>query len=97
MSPKLHIAPAIRVKLANKQPPVTEEEIEQCFANRHGGLVIDTREANLTNPYTRWFIAETDFGRRLKIAFMPMADGIHIKTAYPPNENEERIYAERAL
>lgn len=46
----------------------------------------------MTNPLTRWFIAETDFGRKLKIAFMPTDEGIVIKTAYGPNTEELRIY-----
>lgn len=88
----LIISPSVRSKLVNKVPPVTESEIGQCFANRTKSYLIDTRANNLTNPLTRWFIAETDFGRKLKIAFMPTAEGIVIKTAYDPNTEELRIY-----
>lgn len=89
---KLTISTSVRVKLANKTPPVTEEEIIQCFANRSGVFLLDTRANNLTNPVTRWFIAETNFGRKLKVAFMVLTDGIVIKTAYDANLEEIRIY-----
>ncbi len=91
----LVISSSVREKLNNKQPPVTQEEIEQCFANRIGKFLIDTRADNLTNPLTRWFVSETDYGRKLKVCFMPFANGeIHVKTAYDPNEKELRIYAD---
>lgn len=89
---KLSISAAVREKLANKTPPVTESEIVQCFANRIGNDLIDTRADNLTNPLTRWFIAETDYGRKLKVAYMPTTQGIIIKSAYDPNEVEIRIF-----
>lgn len=89
---KLIISRGVRTKLSSKLPPVTETEIVECFSNRTGAYLIDTRANNLTNPLTRWFVAETNFGRRLKIAFVPDKDGIHIKTAYDPNIAEVRIY-----
>ena len=33
----------VRAKLAAKVPPVTQGEIKQCFANRTGIYLIDTR------------------------------------------------------
>ena len=88
----LIISSSVRAKLANKTPPVTESEISQCFANRTKSYLFDKRANNMTNPLTKWFIAETDFGRKLKIAFMPTSEGIVIKTAYDPNTEELRIY-----
>jgi hypothetical protein len=96
-SMSLLISQAVRAKLAGKTPPVTESEIIECFANRTGSYLIDTRADNMTNPLTRWFIAETNFGRKIKVVFMPTTDGIVIKTAYPPNETELRIYNKVAL
>lgn len=90
----LIISTQVRNKLANKTPPVTQEEIAQCFANRTGQMLIDTRADHLTNPMTRWFISETDFGRKLKIAFIPAQGNIVIKTAYDPNAVELSIYAD---
>ena len=90
---KLIISSAVRNKLANKVPPVSEDDIIQCFANREGRYLIDKRESNLTNPLTRWFIAETDFGRKLKVVFIPTREGIVIKSTYDPNTEELRIYA----
>jgi hypothetical protein len=87
------ISPAVRRKLSLKVPPVTEEEIVQCFANKTGKALVDTREDNQTNPFTRWFIAETDHGRKLKICYVPLRGEIHVKTAYDPNSDELRIYS----
>lgn len=88
----LFISHAVRIKLVGKTPPVTESEIVQCFANRDRSDLIDARAQHLTNPLTRWFIAETDFGRKLKVVYMPTTQGIVIKSAYDPDENLKRIY-----
>lgn len=93
----LLISPAVRAKLVGKTPPVTEGEIVQCFANRDRSDLIDTRAQHLTNPLTRWFIAETDYGRKLKVVYMPTSDGIVIKSAYDPNEEVKRIYYKHSL
>jgi len=91
---KLLISQKVRAKLSDKEPPVSEEDIRQCFANRTGRFLTDTRAKNLSNPVTRWFIAETDFGRKLKICFVPLGDAIAIRTAYDPNAIELGIYTE---
>lgn len=91
MSLSLILSTKVRDKLALKHH-VTEDEIIQCFANRAGRFLYDTREEHRTTPPTRWFISETDFGRRLKVVFIQQSDGIEIKTAYEPNETEVRIY-----
>lgn len=77
----LVISLAVSVKLANKTPPVTQEEISQCFANREGAFLRDTRERHQSDPPTQWFIGETDFGRKLKVAFIPRGGNIVIRTA----------------
>lgn len=89
----LVLSQKIRAKLSAKVPPVSENDIKECFANRTGRYLIDNRADNATNPPTNWFIAETDYGRWLKICFvrMPNTD-VHIKTAYVPNAEEVRIY-----
>lgn len=89
---RLEISPSVRAKLAAKDPPVTEAEIEQCFANRTGTYLVDTREQHRSNPPTRWFVAETDYGRKLKVVFIPRESGFHIRTAYKANDDEIRIY-----
>jgi hypothetical protein len=94
----LVISPKVREKLSQKSPPVTEDEIRQCFANREedGRYLIDEREQHRTDPPTRWFIAETDFGRELKVAFILRDGDVIIKTAYDPNPTEQRIFAQFA-
>lgn len=90
---KLNISQKVRAKLAEKSPPVSEEDIIQCFANKTGTSLIDKRADNLTNPLTRWFVAQTDYGQVLKIVYMPHPEGeITIKSAYAPNPDEVRIY-----
>ena len=92
MGKTLIISSKVREKLAGKHPPVTQDEIVQCFANRTGQLLLDTREQHQSDPPTRWFISETDYGRKLKIAFINADQGIVIRTAYDPNPEEIRIY-----
>jgi hypothetical protein len=79
--------------LAAKVPPITSEEIVQCFANREARIaLIDPREEHQSEPPTRWFISETDFGRKLKIAFIPRGKDIHIRSAFPANEKWIKIW-----
>ena len=92
MAKVLIISAKVREKLAGKRPPVTQDEIVQCIANRTGKLLLDGREQHQSDPPTRWFISETDYGRKLKIALMNTNEGIVIRTAYDPNSEEMRIY-----
>lgn len=71
---------------------VKESEIEQCFLNRAGSFLEDTREEHLTDPPTQWFIAETDTGGRLKVVFIQKNGNTIIRTTYEPNTDEECIY-----
>lgn len=88
----LKISHSVRVKLGLKNPPVSREEIEQCFANRSGRYLEDTREEHKSNPPTQWFIAETYYGRKLKVVFIQRGEDTVIRTAYDPNREELRIY-----
>lgn len=88
----LVISPKILQKLAAKEPPVTPEDIEQCFATRDGKYLVDSREDHASDPPTLWFIGETYWGRKLKVVFVPRGDKIFIRTAYAPNGDEVRIY-----
>lgn len=91
----LIVAPSVKSKLASKHG-VKEGEIAECFANRDRGFLIDNREDHKTNPPSKWFIAETDYGRKLKVVFMEVDGDIHVKTAYPANIDEIRIYKKYA-
>lgn len=88
----LNISQKVRQKLASKKVPVTEAEIRQCFANADGDYLYDQREEHQSDPPTRWFIAETDFGRKLKVVFIPKSTGLTIRSAFDPNADEIRIY-----
>ena len=92
---KLNISAQVREKLEKKHG-VTENEIRQCFENREGGFLEDAREEHQTDPPTQWFVAETNKRRKLKVVFIARQtkDGIRIaiRTAYPANADEIRIY-----
>jgi hypothetical protein len=83
----------IQKKLRDKHG-VTQSEVEQCFYNRYGRFLEDSREEHWTHPPTQWFIADTNAGRRLKVVFVEDRDTdiIYVKTAYDPDTNEEKIY-----
>ena len=91
------ISPKVRHKLASKIPPVFENEITECFENRLRPSLIDTRQKHKTRPPTRWFIAETNSMRRLKVVYITISSGDHvIKTAYDPDLIEEKMYEREA-
>jgi len=88
----LYISRRVQEKLDAKHGGISIDEIQQCFANRDGAFLRDTRAEHMTDPVSQWFIAETDRGRELKIVFMNKNGDLHIKTAYEPNEDERTIY-----
>jgi len=88
----LIVSSKVQQKLANKRPPVTISEIEECFATRSGTFLEDVREQHKSNPPTLWFISETYYGRQLKVVFIPKNGDIIIRSAYSPNKDELRIY-----
>lgn len=78
------ISPKIRSKLDLKHN-VKPEEVEQCFANRNGEYILDTREEHASGQPTYWFIAETNYGRKLKVAFINEHGNVYIRSAYEPS------------
>lgn len=90
----LYISLKTRAKLAEPDHNVNEEEIVQCFANRYRGFCLDTRPEHQAPLPTQWFVAETDYGRKLKIVFLhdTTINRIDIKSAYPATEEVIRIY-----
>lgn len=94
----LFISPRVREKLKTRHN-VTEAQVLQCFANRIGRDLTDTRPEHRTDPPTRWFIAQTDYGIELKVVFVfdPATNVVEIKSAFPPNDEERRIYTKYGL
>lgn len=88
----LVISPEILSKLQVHN--VTRREIEQCFENRVGNYVEDTREEHRTDPPTLWFVAPTNDDRILKIIFVYLDGNIYIKSAYLANEKVISLYEE---
>jgi uncharacterized DUF497 family protein len=91
MTANLVIMPSVRRKLTEKHN-VTEQEIIQCFSDNDRVLLKDKREDHKTDPPTLWFIGSTDFGRLLKVVFIFKDGEVIIKSAFPPNATEIRIY-----
>lgn len=89
----LYLSPRVRQKLLERHK-VTEAQVMQCFANRCGRDLIDSRPKHRTDPPTRWFIAETDYGIKLKVCFIlhPDTQLVEKKSAFPPNDDEIHIY-----
>lgn len=87
----LDISKATLSKLANKHG-VDRREVEQCFENMDGPLLIDTREDHQTDPQTLWFISRTNKDRLLKVAYIQKGSTVHLKTCYEPNADEIKIY-----
>jgi hypothetical protein len=90
----LIISLGVRAKLADPTHNVTEEEVEQCFANRSARVCLDSRPQHQSALPTQWFVSETDYGRRLKIVYVhdTQSGNIEIKSAYIANDEVTRIY-----
>jgi len=87
----LVVSAAIETKL-HKKHQVSIKEVEQCFYNRDGKLLYDTRAKTKTIPPTLWFIALTNKNRKLKIVYIQKGLQLILKTAYEPNDVELALY-----
>jgi uncharacterized DUF497 family protein len=87
----LHISENVLEKLHRKHH-VDRREVEQCFENIDGPLLIDNRENHKSDPPTLWFISKTNKNRLLKIAYIQRGSEIHLRTCFEPNEDEIKIY-----
>lgn len=85
------ISAGVLEKLREKHQ-ITAREVEQCFENKCGMYVEDDREDNKTDPPTLAFIAPTNQGRLLKVAFIFLDGNVHIKTAFEPNADDIAHY-----
>lgn len=90
----IRISDDVLNKIAGRN--ITPKDVNQCFLNRELGLCEDTRAEHLTDPITRWFVAETDKGRTLKIMYVPGKDGVDLKSAYDATDAIIRIYKKYA-
>lgn len=87
----LVINPAIQGKLALKHG-ISRSDVEQCFLNRTRSYLIDNRLDHQTDPPTEWFISKNDRGVLIKVVFIFDDGMIYLKSAFPPNSTEIRIY-----
>lgn len=87
----LVISPAIEEKITLKHR-ITRQDVEQCFINRARSYLLDNGLDHQTEPPTEWFISENDRGILIKVVFI-FDDGlVYLKSAFPPNSTEIRIY-----
>lgn len=93
---RFKISARIRQKMLAKHG-VTEKELVECFENRRGADLFDTRAEHITDPLTRWFLAHTNHCRLLKVVFIPVDGVMEIKSVFEPNEEEIRIYRKYGL
>jgi hypothetical protein len=89
---QLFITSRVLEKLKSKHG-ITRSEVEHCFLNRTGNLLVDDRELRRTNPPTLWFLSKTNKGRLLKIVYIQKGGEIHLKSAFEPIAIEISIYA----
>jgi len=89
----LFVPPHVREVLLLEHK-ITEAQIEQCFAGRPP-VGHDHIEPCAQDATAGWFIAETDYGIRLKVRFVfdTTTKIVEIKSATPPCEEDERAYA----
>ncbi|WP_314324714.1 ADP-ribosyl-(dinitrogen reductase) hydrolase [Comamonas aquatica] len=94
----ISISPAVLAKLADPSHNVTKQEILECFANRDRKFLTDNRPQHQAPIPTQWFVAETDYGRLLKVVFMydRPVNTIIIKSAYPAEQHIVDIYHKHA-
>jgi uncharacterized DUF497 family protein len=87
----LIVSTAVREKLRTKHS-VEVREVEQCFDNKCGQLLEDTRAEHKTDPASLWFIAPTNKDRLLKVVLMIIDGNIHIKSAFEADARSISIY-----
>ncbi len=85
------VSSGVLAKLRDKHD-ISIREVEQCFENKCGMYVVDDREDNQTDPATLTFIAPTNRGRLLKVAFIFLDGNVHIKTAFEPDDQDIAFY-----
>lgn len=91
----LRISQAILDKLKNKHK-VSRREVEQCFENKCGLYLEDTRAHHKSDPPTLWFVAPTNQGRPLKVIFIYRDGQVHLRSAYDADDVAQRLYNQHA-
>lgn len=90
---ELIVSRKVKEKIENRHELLIRE-ICEAFANKEGAFLRDAREDPDKMPFSQWFVAQTDKGKLIKVAFILDDENrkVIIKTAYEPNEEEVRIY-----
>lgn len=85
------ISDSILIKLRDKHQ-VVRREVEQAFENKCGFFLADDREDHKSDPPTLWFVAPTNRGRLLKVAFIYRDGKVFLRTAYDADAAARSIY-----
>lgn len=89
----LIISPKIKDKIArDDHGGVTEREVRECFMVWDHSFCFDQKEEHLTDPPTKWFVAESHVGRLLKIMYVDDGENVYLKSAYPATSDVKRIF-----
>lgn len=91
----LIISEVILEKLLTKHG-VTRREVEQCFENRIGPFLEDTREDHKSDPPTLWFVAPTNQHKLLKVVFIYRDGKVYIRSAFEANDAVQKLYNAQA-
>lgn len=91
----LRISKTVLEKLETKHN-VTRREVEQCFENKCGLLLMDDREEHHSDPPTVWFVAPTNTGRLLKIICIFRDGKVDLRSAYDASSEIQRLYESKA-
>ncbi|MCB5227646.1 ADP-ribosyl-(dinitrogen reductase) hydrolase [Alishewanella sp. 16-MA] len=87
----IYISDKVKNKIQEKHG-LTLDEVYEAISGRLAGFLADTREEHKSDPPTYWFIGSTDFGKKIKVAFIYKDDTLIIRTAYEANPRELAIY-----
>lgn len=87
----LIISGAIKEKLRTRHS-VTVRDVEQCFENKCGTYLQDTREDHRTDPPTLWFVAPNNAGRVLKLMLVFRDGSVYLKSAYDATPEIQDLY-----
>lgn len=89
---KIVISDTIRAKLHAKHG-VSPKDVDECFANRTGKLLLDASEER-RDPPTYYFIAPNNHKRLLKVCFVLRNGAVFLRTCFPPSAAAIDAYQE---
>jgi len=87
----LRISDSVLLKLKEKHG-VDRREVGQCFCNKCGLFLEDTRADHKSDPPTLWFVAPTNSGRMLKVIFVYRDGNVYLRSAFDADIATRALY-----